>query len=64
MKYIIILLTLSGCCSLQYPLDGKAQSACERSKKAAKLCADNGGVKQATYDVAYCKDGAEMEYTK
>lgn len=67
MKYIIILLTLSGCCSLQYPLDGKAQSWCRYSKMADKACDPYGGrdLKSSLtpYSVS-CADGTNVEYRK
>jgi len=30
MRLLLLALLLSGCCSLKYPLDGKAQSLCRR----------------------------------
>lgn len=49
MKHKVTVLTLvllTGCCSLKYPLDGKAVSWCERANRAENLCAAHGGIKR------------------
>ncbi len=50
---------LTGCCMARYPLDGKAQSSCEREGRAEFQCSGNGGVESWGYGSARCRDGTE-----
>jgi hypothetical protein len=45
---LALALTLSGCCVLKYPLDGKAQSWCEAESRAEKNCKKHGGIFYST----------------
>ncbi len=38
ISVVLSLLVLSGCCSLKFPLDGKAQSWCRAKKLATEYC--------------------------
>lgn len=50
---MIILVLSTACCSLKHPLDGKAQSSCEREKLANEYC--HGQVKHFDYGKVECK---------
>lgn len=67
MKFIPVILLLSGCCALKYPLDGKAQSWCNHLKTAQEVCATHGGLDKRNDYTPYralCADGTSVEYRK
>lgn len=64
MKYLILLLLLSGCSCISvetgFGLDGKAVSWCERKHRAEKLCKKHDGLKNYYYAAAECNDGTKF----
>lgn len=57
-KLILAVMFLPACslCPLKYPLDGKAQSWCERQENGEKYCGHQG-VKELEYSYVKCGKG-------
>lgn len=60
---LFLLMGIFACtvCMLHYPLDGKAQSWCERKERAEKLCKSHNGITNVQYGVNICKDGTPVK---
>lgn len=60
IKLLLLTLLLNGCCSLSYPLDGKAVSWCKREKRAQAFCRSHDSkLKEYYFDLAECENGAK-----